>query len=51
MAQAVKQAVLSNADNVIAVHCHGVSDKQYFDAGLSIRTPSPSQPPLGVTLT
>jgi hypothetical protein len=51
MGQAVRQAVLSNADNVIAVHCHGVGDKQYFDAGLSIRTPSPSQPPLGVTLT
>ena len=51
MGQAVRQAVLSNADNVIAVHCHGVGDKQYFDAGLSIRTPSPSQLPLGATLT
>jgi Glycosyl hydrolases family 2, TIM barrel domain len=51
LSQAVRQAVLSNADNVIAVHCHGDSNKQYFDAGLSIRIPSPSQPPLGVTLT
>lgn len=50
MGQPVRQAVLSNADNVIAVHCHAISDKQYFDAGLSIRTPSLSQPPLVVTL-
>ena len=43
--QSVRQAVLSNADNVISVHCHANGSKQYFDAGLSIRIPSSSQPP------
>jgi Glycosyl hydrolases family 2, sugar binding domain/Glycosyl hydrolases family 2/Glycosyl hydrolases family 2, TIM barrel domain len=44
--QSVRKAVLLNADNVIAVHCHGDGNNQYFDAGLSIRIPSPLQPPL-----
>ena len=37
--QTVRQAIVSNAENVIAVHCRGVGEKQYFDAGLSIRIP------------
>ncbi len=35
----VRQAVLPNTDNVIAVHCHGNGTQQYFDAGLAIRVP------------
>ena len=39
----VRRAVLSNADNVIAVHCHGNGNLQCFDAGLSIRVPVDSK--------
>ncbi len=42
LSHAMRQAVRSNADNVIAVHCHANKDEQYFDAGLSIRIPSES---------
>ena len=37
--RAIRQAVLPNAENVIAVHCHGVGEEQFFDAGLSVRVP------------
>jgi hypothetical protein len=40
LSQAVRQAILLNTDNVIAVHCHAVGDRQSFDAGLSIRIPA-----------
>lgn len=35
--QSVREAIRSNTENVIAIHCHRNGDKQYFDAGLSIR--------------
>ena len=35
--QAVRQAIVPNAENVIAVHCHGDGTKQFCDAGLSVR--------------
>ena len=43
LSQAVRQAILPNAENVIAVHCRGAGDRQSFegrqsfDAGLSVR--------------
>ena len=37
LSHAVRAAILPNAENVIAVHCHGSNDQQSFDAGLSIR--------------
>jgi hypothetical protein len=39
--QATRQAILSNTDNVIAVHCHTAPNlpTQFFDAGLSLRLP------------
>ena len=40
LSQAVRQAVLPNADNVIAVHCHSTVPGQYFDAGLAVRIPA-----------
>jgi hypothetical protein len=39
LSPAVRQAILPNADNMIAVHCHSVGDEQSFDAGLAIRIP------------
>jgi hypothetical protein len=35
----IRLAILPNADNVIAVHCHSNVAPQYFDAGLAIRIP------------
>ncbi len=37
ISSSVRQAVLPNADNVIAVHCHSNGPQHYFDAGLAIR--------------
>lgn len=42
--ETVRHAVLPEQDNVIAVHCRGDGRNQYFDAGLSIRIPSQTQP-------
>ncbi|HEY0308068.1 MAG TPA: glycoside hydrolase family 2 TIM barrel-domain containing protein [Acidobacteriaceae bacterium] len=38
--RAVREAVLPGGQNVIAVHCHAVSDLQFFDAGLAVRIPT-----------
>ena len=40
--RSVREAIRSNSDNVIAIHCLRNGDKQYFDAGLSIRMQSKS---------
>ncbi len=40
LSHAIRQSVRPNADNVIAVHCRAMGDKQSFDAGLSIRIPA-----------
>lgn len=37
LSHAVREAILPNAENVIAVHVHGSQDQQSFDAGLAIR--------------
>jgi hypothetical protein len=39
LSKAVRNAILPNAENVIAVHCHAINEKQSFDAGFSIRVP------------
>lgn len=39
ISSSVRQAVLPNGDNVIAVHCHSNGAPQFFDAGLAIRIP------------
>ena len=37
---AVREAIQAASQNVIAVHCHAVSDQQFFDAGLAVRIPT-----------
>ena len=39
ISSSVRQAVLPNDDNVLAVHCHSNGAPQYFDAGLAAQIP------------
>ena len=50
LSQAVRQAILPNADNVIAVHCNAVGDRQSFDAGLSVRIPTEHGRPVAASV-
>ena len=42
LSQAVRRAIVPNADNLIAVHIHDAQDQQSFDAGLAVRMGSVS---------
>ena len=42
LSRAVREAILPNTENVIAVHIHDAQEQQSFDAGLAIRIPSSS---------
>ena len=44
LSQALRRAILPNADNVLAIHIRDAQDQQSFDAGLSVRIGAVSLP-------